>query len=135
MSKEQKIRLIKLLGTLALILFAGVSYYVIIKQTGFMIPCIIYESTGLYCITCGITRMFVALFSLDFITAAKCNILVLTMLVPTIKFIIGKGIKYVKTGELRFSKLQKIILIAVLILSIIFMVLRNLPCFEILAPI
>ena len=132
---NQKIRLKKLLILTALILGSGIAYYLFIRFTGFEVPCIIYKSTGLYCITCGITRMFVALFSLDFVAAAKNNILVLTLLAPAIIFAIYKAVKYVKTGQLRLTKPQKIIILLVLLLSIAFMVLRNLPQLSFLAPI
>ncbi|MBP3390584.1 MAG: DUF2752 domain-containing protein [Clostridia bacterium] len=132
---NQKIRLKKLLILTALILGSGIAYYLFIRFTGFAVPCIIYKSTGLYCITCGITRMFVALFSLDFVAAAKNNILVLTLLAPAIIFAIYKAVKYVKTGQLRLTKPQKIIILLVLLLSIAFMVLRNLPQLSFLAPI
>ena len=132
---NQKIRLKKLLILTALILGSGMAYYLFVRFTGFAVPCIIYKSTGLYCITCGITRMFVALFSLDFISAAQNNLLVLALLVPAVVFAINKAIKYVKTGDKTLSTPQKIIVLLALLLSVAFMVLRNLPQLSFLAPI
>lgn len=130
----EKARLKKLLIAVGAILFAGILYYVIILQTGFSIPCIIYETTGIYCAACGITRMFSALFRLDFISAAKSNIFALVLILPTIIFAFKKGRKYLKNGKLKLSKSEIIIIAIVLALAVIFMVLRNLPQFSFLSP-
>ena len=132
---NQKTRLNKLIILTAVILGVGFAYYLFIRVTGIMVPCVIHKTTGLYCITCGITRMFVSLFRLDFVAAAKNNILVLSLLAPAIIFAIYKAVKYVKTGQLRLTKPQKIIILLVLLLSVAFMALRNLPQFSFLAPI
>ncbi len=132
---NQKTRLNKLLILTAVILGVGLAYYLFIRLTGIMMPCVIHKFTGLYCITCGITRMFVSLFSLDFSAAAQNNLLVFSLLVPAIIFAIYKAVKYVKTGEKQLTKPQKIIILLMLLLSVVFMVLRNLPQLSFLAPI
>lgn len=37
--------------------------------------CLIKQSIGIYCPTCGVTRSFYSIFNLDFISAIKYNIL------------------------------------------------------------
>ena len=39
----------------------GITYFIIIKTTGYMLPCYIHQTTGLLCPGCGITRMFLNL--------------------------------------------------------------------------
>ena len=51
----------------------GILYYVWIRLTHIAIPCVLHEVTGLQCPSCGITRMFVSLFSLDFKAAFHYN--------------------------------------------------------------
>ncbi|MBQ1186912.1 MAG: DUF2752 domain-containing protein [Clostridia bacterium] len=121
----EKSRLKKLLVITSCVLAVGVAYYVFIIKTGLSVPCFIYELTGFYCAGCGITRMFVSLFRLDFISAAKSNIFALVLLLPTILFFIKKGREYIKNGKVKLSKTEKIIILLILVLALIFMVIRN----------
>ena len=121
----EKTRLKKLLVITSCVLAVGVAYYVFITKTGLSVPCFIYETTGLYCAGCGITRMFVSLFRLDFISAAKSNIFVLVLLFPTILFFMKKGSEYVKKGKLKLSKTEKISILLIIVLAFVFMVVRN----------
>ena len=132
---DKKARLKKLIITLTVILSAGIIYYVFIKISGFAVPCVIHQLTGIYCATCGITRMFVALFELDIITAARNNLLILLLIIPIIVFAVNRGIKYVKHGALKFTESEKLCVGILLVLLVIFTVLRNIPCFDFLRPI
>ena len=132
---DKKARLKKLIITLTVILSAGIIYYVFIKISGFAVPCVIHQLTGIYCATCGITRMFVALFELDIITAARNNLLILLLIIPITVFAVNRGIKYVKHGALKFTESEKLCVGILLVLLVIFTVLRNIPCFDFLRPI
>lgn len=79
--------------------------------------------------------MFVALFELDIITAARNNLLILLLIIPITVFAVNRGIKYVKHGALKFTESEKLCVGILLILLVIFTVLRNIPCFEFLRPI
>lgn len=132
---DKKARLKKLITTLTVIFSVGILYYIFIKVSGFAVPCVIHQLTGIYCSTCGITRMFVALFELDIVLAARNNLLALLLIIPTILFVANKGIKYVKYGVLKFTKFEKLCAVILLILLVAFTVLRNIPGFELLRPI
>ena len=132
---DKKARLKRLIITLTVVLSAGILYYIFIKISGFAVPCVIHQLTGIYCATCGITRMFVAMFELDFALAARNNLLILLLIIPIILFILNKGIKYVKHGVQKFTKFEKLCVIILLILLVAFTVLRNIPSLYFLRPI
>lgn len=135
MTKDQKSRLKKLVLTVTSVLLAGIFYYLFVKLSGLAMPCLIHKFTGIYCAGCGITRMFLALFELDFALAAKNNILALALLVPIIVFSVNRGIKYVLLGRVKFSKSEKVCVIAFIVLLVAFTVIRNLDSFSFLRPI
>ncbi len=135
MQTEQKNRLKKLIFTLAVILIAGFSYYIFIRVTGWALPCVIYEITGKACPGCGTTRMFLALARLDFLKAAKSNLFLLIMLIPTMIFITRRAILYVKDGKAKYLLPEKLFIAFIVIAGIVFAILRNLPQFSFLYPI
>lgn len=55
------------------ILVIGLAYYLWVMLTGLGIPCFYYITTGLLCPGCGISRMFMSLFRLDFLSAFRYN--------------------------------------------------------------
>ncbi len=71
------------LSTAALILAAGIIYYLIVLYTPFSLPCLIKLMTGFECPSCGITRMAVALLHLDFKAAFHYNPFVFFAWLPT----------------------------------------------------
>ena len=135
MEKDKKTRIKRLIIITTAVLLVGVAYYVFIKITGNAAPCIVYKSTGFYCAACGITRMFVALFELDIITAARNNLLALLLIIPVIVFALNRGIKYVKYGALKFTKPEKFCVIILIILLVVFTALRNIQSLDFLRPI
>ena len=51
----------------------GFSYFLFIKFTGLSFPCFYYKNFGIQCPGCGLTRMFMALIHLDFVSAFMYN--------------------------------------------------------------
>ena len=55
------------------IFLIGIPYLIWVLLTDLRIPCVIYETTGLLCPGCGITRMFACIARFDFKTAFMYN--------------------------------------------------------------
>lgn len=107
-------------------------YILSLITTGTGIPCLIRKLTNLYCPGCGITRMFISLFSLNFYQAFRYNPLMFTYL---ILYIIYTLINHICV-HLKKSKipLNNGVYITLIIIAIAFGILRNLPNFSYLAP-
>ena len=118
--KEMKLILL-LISFLIIFLFLN-------KVFNFTIPCLFHEITNLYCPGCGITRMFLSLFKLDFYQAFRYNPLVFILLILSIVYFLVK-----KIGKLIF-KLPNYIYYYLLFIVIIYGILRNIPLFSFLAP-
>ena len=63
----------KIIIIYSIILAVGLSYYLIVTITGKGLPCAVYSTTGLLCPGCGISRMFMSMFRLDFVSAFRYN--------------------------------------------------------------
>jgi hypothetical protein len=136
MRAEDKTRLARLLAVAVALFAIGIAYYSAVKKLGGGIPCPIYTITGKFCPGCGITRMFVSLFSGDILSAVSYNALVMLLLPLGVFFTVRWSAEYVKHGKLGKLKLaEKIIIIAVIALIIVFAVLRNTEAFAYLAPV
>ena len=109
-----------ILYIIGITLFIG--YYCISKYTGFYIPCIFHELTGLYCPGCGITRMFFSIIRLDFYQAFRYNPLVFILLILYLLFKIFK------------VKLPKNSIYILLIIVILYGIFRNIDLFSYLKP-
>ncbi len=98
---------------------------------GIAIPCIIKTVTGLWCPGCGITRLCLALADGKIYQAFRYNpIIFVDVPLILITFIIKKIFKNKEEAK----KLNNIIYIFLIIITIIFGVLRNTPYFSFLAP-
>lgn len=107
-------------------------YIVCLIATGAGIPCLIRKFTNLYCPGCGITRMFISLFSLNFYQAFRFNSLVFIYLIFYIIYMFINIIRaYLKKPKLL---LNNCVYITLIIIAIAFGVLRNIPYFSYLAP-
>lgn len=105
-------------------------YTLIAQRLNISIDCPIYELTGFYCPGCGITRMFIAIFSLDFYQAFRYNPLLFILLIVYIGYII---IEIVFKKTLSNKMLVKIGIILVFIV-LIYTILRNTELFSFLKP-
>ena len=110
-------------------------YILLIKYTEFSIPCIVHKLTGFYCPGCGITRMFLYLFELDFKSAFLSNQLVFILL-PLLFIYFVLEIRYIITNKQNVMNDKKfnIVWLFLVIITIIYGILRNLKAFDFLAP-
>lgn len=90
--------------------------------------CPIKALTGLNCPGCGITRMFVALFHGDIYQAFRYNPLVFIEL-PIIAILI-----LLYRFNKKSRKVVNILFIVLLVITVVYGVLRNIPFFYFLAP-
>ena len=132
---EKKNRLIKIIKSIVQILLLGGLYYIFITITGLKIPCIFNVLTGKYCPGCGVTRMCLALVKLDIESAMRNNLLVFSLLVPGMIYGIVKSIVYIKNGHVQQSMFEKICLILIFFLTIVFTIVRNTSYGVFLQPI
>ncbi|WP_246120430.1 DUF2752 domain-containing protein [Cohnella terricola] len=90
------------------------------------IPCIFHEITGLYCPGCGATRAATALLNLDFPQAFRYNSILF--------FLLPMYAVYYAAEKNRLRPLSKVMMTAMLVLTLAFGILRNIPEFAWLAP-
>ncbi len=132
---EQNQRLQKLILKMLLVFVVGFAYYLFVKVSGYGIPCVFYLITDKYCPGCGISRMFIAIFSGDFQKAFQYNALICSLLPFAAAFSLYRAYRYIRYGKADFEKLwEKILLLLVFLLTTAFAVLRNLSAFSFLAP-
>ena len=127
MNAEQKQRLYTLIKKTGIVLAAGICYAIFVKLTNWGIPCLFHLLTGLECPGCGISRMCLALLQLDFVSAARYNLLVLCLLPFGGVLALWKARQYVRTGETPMSTWEKVFYCIAFVLCIVFTILRNTP--------
>lgn len=90
--------------------------------TKLYVPCVFHELTGFYCPGCGITRVTLSLLRLDFVKAFSYNPLLFVLLpLYTIYFVTNKK-------QMRLT--SNAIMAVMLILTLSFGLLRNLPMYD-----
>lgn len=107
----------------AIVFFAGVVYYFVLKYTHFSFKCYIHEIFGVQCSTCGMTRMMQSAVKLDFKRAFEYN----RFLFITFPYIVYEVIYffYLNESKKKINKTNEIILFIYLGLLVIYGILRN----------
>lgn len=114
----------KRLKVTAVLLLAGVLYYLEIQTLGWTVPCIFRTVTGLECPGCGITRAILFLLQGNIRAAVTCNAglsLALPLLVPYLLVVFVRWI----TGKPSRGKFFTVIGIALIVYLLIWGVIRN----------
>lgn len=117
-----------------ILLIVGLAYAGLCSVTGVGIPCPLHFVTGLYCPSCGISRMLLHVLKLDFKTAFRYNQCLFCILPIIGLIILSDIIKYIKTGHTKPNRFQSFICILIIIILIIFGILRNMPSYSYLSP-
>ena len=109
-------------GLLALLAGYGVFYNI----TGFGIPCMLHEITGLECPGCGLTRAIAAVVRLDFAAAFGFNALWPLYAAYFLWGGIGMAMAYVKRGEVGYLPGKTRMHAVILSVVVLYGILRNL---------
>ena len=103
----------------------GLLYWLWGALTGLYLPCFYYSTTGFYCPGCGISRMFLSLFRLEFSEAFAhnpvCFVLVILWSMVSILMMTEK-VKFVRSKRFLYTGLY--VSIGALL---IFCFIRNIP--------
>lgn len=106
--------------TCSIVVLLGVIYYIFIQFTGFMVPCVFRKITGLRCPGCGISGLFICLFSLDFIGAFNSN----PFIFVTFPYLIIELLFYDIINK-KYKKINDKTVIVYLFTLILFGIIRN----------
>ena len=122
-----------ILGVLSLI--ALVCLYFLLFQSKVVIPCIFHQITGFYCPGCGITRMMFSLLKLDFYQAFRFNPLLFISLPFIIVLLTDFVFQWIRGKDnYLYRKINDRAWIVLLIITIAFGIIRNIPFFDYLIP-
>lgn len=124
MYKLNKISLILII----IILFIIAS--LVLYNIGYICP--IKKVFNIYCAGCGTTRMIISLLKLDIYQAFRYNSLMFILGIIFLIYIIYVVIMYLKNKKIYIPNYK--VFIAIIILILLYMILRNIPYFEYLKP-
>ncbi len=116
------IKVVTVIGVLLILglVYAGISYFFNVG-----IPCPFKTLTGLSCPGCGVSRMCIALLSLNFKAAFMANVALFIMLPILLCLAIISIVRYIKYDTWQISKPEKLIIIILIVVLIAFGFIRN----------
>ncbi len=121
----------KSIKILTFLIIAFIAFLYLNKRFSFFIPCPIHKLTNLHCPGCGATRMVLNILHLRFYAAFRCNPF-LFIISPFL--IIYYIIYFYNWIQDKTFKINTKIWYFLFISAIVFMILRNIPAFDYLAP-
>ena len=124
-------RVLLLYGAALLLLLA---YYAVVRLFHVGIPCLVYRIFGVYCPSCGVSRMCVALLRGDLVGGFRNNPFAFFALPILAVVLLRQTVLYVLRGESILSVIERILLWGLFFASILFGILRNIEAFSVLAP-
>lgn len=116
----------KMLAHACVVLCLGIVYLEFVSRSGYGIPCLFHQCTGLECPGCGMTRAMIALLHFDLKAAWRMNALSVTLLPLLLLYLLFRKLKQRRTDELQFSVAELLFLLILLIGTLAYGVLRNL---------
>ena len=118
-----KNRIYKVIGCILLcMIYAG---FVLRFNVG--IPCIFYKITGLKCSGCGITRMLLSIWKLDFRSAYEANQMIFILQPVLYYFIVKNVLAYIRGQQMTYRRWENVLLYILIVLMLGFFVIRNIP--------
>lgn len=108
-----------------ILIVCGLAYTAFYLITGYGIPCRFHEITGLSCPGCGISRMFVNMFRMQWHDAFMNNPAVFVLLPFSMIYVLRRLVIYVKNGTYRENIYTKCFIAAVLVILAVFGIVRN----------
>ncbi len=120
--RERFFKVVKYFG---IILVTGLIYAGVCVFTGFGIPCVYREITGLKCPGCGLTHMIIDLLRLDFHSAFLENQFVFLIAPVILAAVLWHVFQYVRTGEVKLKKFENITCYVFIVLAVIWGIVRN----------
>lgn len=118
-------RLFRVLLIAAAALLCGFGYALLVRRLGFGIPCMFKMFTGYDCPSCGISRMFLALFRLDLAAAFAFNPVILCLLPLFAAVGIRWAYRYVRYGVAATEKWMNVSVLFSVAVLIVYGILRN----------
>jgi hypothetical protein len=102
---------------------------------GVGIPCPLHAITGLYCPGCGTFRAAGALLEGNIWQAVRYNALCVVLLPLIFVFCVRETFRYIRAVHpMSASRLEIVIFVVVIAVSVLYAIARNLPAFDILKP-
>lgn len=120
-----KKRTLSLIKIYVLILGAGLLYALLFSEFNIKIPCLFNSFTGYLCPSCGVSRMCVEILKGNFLKAYYYNRLIFVLLPLFFVFFVKWSVDYIKTGKIRHSKIEMVLVTMILIAFGIFGIIRN----------
>ena len=108
-----------------IILIVLIVYFIFGHFTHLYIPCPFHTILHIYCPGCGITRLFISLFKLDFATAFRCNQLIFILLPFGIVLYINYIYSKIKNKKSWYDSIPIWIFYIIIVVLIVFGILRN----------
>ena len=114
---------------LGLCILGIIAYHIIYVRTGIGIPCPIHELTGIFCPSCGSTRMIFSILELKLVKAFWYNPYLFVLIILFIIYLILKIV-----FKLKISINNKYFYILFIISLIGWTIIRNIPYFDFFRP-
>ena len=118
-------RFLKIAKPTAIFLALGFPYFLIHELTGFAIPCPVRSVFRVYCPGCGVSRMLFHLVRFEFAQAFSANCLLFCLLPIAVFEAAFHAVRYIRTGNGRFSRPERVLLWTAVVLLLLFGVIRN----------
>ena len=137
MITNKKNNLIKLILIYLLVIVILFLYLYLSQRKILYVPCLFNKITKLYCPGCGMTRAAISFMKFDIIECLKNNLLFLSLLPIIIYLLIKESIYFYKNNHLITINyfLSNFKIYTILIITILFGIIRNLPTFNWLQPL